>query len=199
MSVFHIAALHQYGSTNPLGLKASTPGTFGLSSIGVFALACVASTLVFFYPDLLGHPDNMIPANPYSTPQHIVPEWYYLWVYAILRSIPNKAMGVAAIGLTFAALASQPFLSTPQVGSGIFRPVSEWLFWTLVAYVGLLTWVGTETIMPATVLLGQVCTAYLGFYLLMLKPMVGWLEQECYLRLADFPRIARDGCCADAE
>jgi ubiquinol-cytochrome c reductase cytochrome b subunit len=126
LSIFHIASLHEYGSTNPLGINSqSTPIPFGLyfglkDLLGVLWLLVVFSILVFFYPDLLGHPDNLIPANPYATPQHIVPEWYFLWVYAILRSIPNKAMGVVAIGLVFASLASIPFLSGVHVGSGKF-------------------------------------------------------------------------------
>jgi len=190
LSIFHIAALHQYGSTNPLGVNTqSTTISFGpyfgpKDLVSFFALLFVFAVLVFFYPELLGHPDNLIPANPYSTPQHIVPEWYFLWVYAILRSIPNKAMGVAAIGLTFAGLISLPFLALPQVGSGKFRILSEWLFWTFVADVFLLTWAGAQPIMPATVLLGQVCTVYLFFYMFLALPFVGWLENQFYLRFS---------------
>mmetsp|Transcript_27822 Transcript_27822/g.61014 ORF Transcript_27822/g.61014 Transcript_27822/m.61014 type:complete len:148 (-) Transcript_27822:10-453(-) len=132
--------------------------------------------LVFFYPDWLGHPDNYIPANPYATPQHIVPEFYFLWVYAILRSIPNKAMGVIGIGLVFASLIALPFLSQVQVGSPRFRILSERLYWIFVGDVFLLTWVGAQEIMPATVLLGQVCTVILFLYLLVLLPFLGWFE-----------------------
>lgn len=136
-------------------------------------MALVFSILVFFYPDLLGHPDNMIPANPYSTPQHIVPEWYFLWVYAILRSIPNKAMGVLAIGLVFASLFALPFIS---LGGGKFRIITEWLYWTFLATVCLLTWLGGNEITPITSLVGQLCTAYLFLYLLVLLPGVGLIE-----------------------
>ena len=107
LSIFHIAALHQYGSTNPLGINTQASnvnfGTYFASKdlLAFLFLLLVFAILVFFYPEYLGHPDNLVPANPYSTPAHIVPEWYFLWVYAILRSIPNKAMGVIAIGLTF--------------------------------------------------------------------------------------------------
>jgi len=164
LSIFHIAALHQYGSTNPLGINSqSAPIAFGTyfglkDMLGVLVLLSVFSVLVFFAPDLLGHPDNLIPANPYATPQHIVPEWYFLWVYAILRSIPNKAMGVVAIGLVFASLALLPNVSAVMVGSGKFRLASTWLFWTLLADLMLLTWVGAQEIAPATVLLGQAAT-----------------------------------------
>lgn len=100
----HLAALHQYGSTNPLGINAQRdlvdfyPYFYTKDLVAALALSFGAAYLVNFAPELLGHPDNNIPANPYSTPAHIVPEWYFLWVYAILRSIPNKLAGVAAIG-----------------------------------------------------------------------------------------------------
>nr|QKY64149.1 apocytochrome b [Pandorina morum] len=179
LSIFHIAALHQYGSTNPLGVNAQSStlafgSYFGAKDlIGVLFLALLFSALVFFYPDLLGHPDNSIPANPYSTPQHIVPEWYFLWVYAILRSIPNKAMGVVTIALVFASLFALPFIS---LGGGKFRIITEWFYWTFLADVLLLTWLGGNEITPITSLVGQLCTAYLFFYLLVCLPLVGYSE-----------------------
>ena len=186
LSVFHIAALHQYGSTNPLGVNTQSATLnfmpyYGLKDlITLMAMFFVLSCLVFFYPDLLGHPDNLIPANPYSTPQHIVPEWYFLWVYAILRSIPNKVMGVLAIGLTFAGLIALPFMSGVHVGSGKFRMISEFLFWTFLADVLLLTWLGACEITPTTVLAGQICTGFLYLHLFVLLPFVGWLENLFY-------------------
>jgi ubiquinol-cytochrome c reductase cytochrome b subunit len=123
--------LHQYGSTNPLGVNSAAykigfSSYYGLKdAIGIVALLAVACILVCFYPDLLGHPDNLIPANPYATPAHIVPEWYFLWVYAILRSIPNKAMGVAAIGLMFACLAALPFWAPACSRKPMNIPVKE--------------------------------------------------------------------------
>jgi ubiquinol-cytochrome c reductase cytochrome b subunit len=180
LSVFHIAALHQYGSTNPLGINSQSStiafGTYFSSKdlLGALFLALAMSILVFFYPDLLGHPDNLIPANPYTTPAHIVPEWYFLWVYAILRSIPSKSMGVLAIGLVFASLFAMPFLS---LHGGKFRPITEWFFWTFLADVLLLTWLGGNEITPITSLVGQLCTAYLFFYLLIVLPFLGLVEQ----------------------
>lgn len=187
LSIFHIAALHQYGSTNPLGVNTQTStipfGVYFSSKdlLGVCYLLLAYAVLVFFYPEVLGHPDNLIPANPYATPQHIVPEWYFLWVYAILRSIPNKAAGVIAIGLTFASLIGLPFLSTVHVGSPRFRIISERLYWVFVADVFLLTWVGAQEIMPATVLLGQVATVVLFGYLLVVYPFLSWFESYLYL------------------
>lgn len=187
LSIFHIAALHQYGSTNPLGVN--TQGStipfatyFATKDIiGLIFLLILFVVLVFFYPEVLGHPDNLIPANPYSTPAHIVPEWYFLWVYAILRSIPNKAMGVIFIALTFAALISLPFLSLIHVGSPKFRVVSERLFWLFVADVFLLTWLGGQEINPSTVLLGQLCTFVLFVYLLVIYPFFSWFESLLFL------------------
>jgi ubiquinol-cytochrome c reductase cytochrome b subunit len=187
LSIFHIAALHQYGSTNPLGINtqgSTIPfGTYFTSKdlLALLFLLFVFAVLVFFYPEYLGHPDNLIPANPYSTPQHIVPEWYFLWVYAILRSIPNKAMGVIAIGLVFASLIALPFISVVQVGSPRFRIIYERLFWIFVADVFLLTWLGAQEIMPATVLLGQICTVVFFLYLLVILPFLGWLETSLIL------------------
>lgn len=187
LSIFHIAALHQYGSTNPLGIN--TQGAtihfgpyFGSKDLlALLFLILVFAILVFFYPEYLGHPDNLTPANPYVTPAHIVPEWYFLWVYAILRSIPNKAMGVIGIGLVFASLVALPFISVVQVGSPRFRLIYERLFWVFVADVFLLTWVGAQEIMPATVLLGQVCSVILFVYLLVILPFLGWLETALIL------------------
>jgi ubiquinol-cytochrome c reductase cytochrome b subunit len=187
LSIFHIAALHQYGSTNPLGVNTQTSTVpFGMyfaskDLLGLLILLFAFAILVFFYPEMLGHPDNLIPANPYSTPQHIVPEWYFLWFYAILRSIPNKAMGVVAIAITFASLIAMPFLSTTHIGSPKFRVMSERLFFVFVADLGLLTWVGAREILDSTILLGQVCTVILFIYLVILYPFLSMLESKLYL------------------
>nr|AOO35671.1 cytochrome b [Dunaliella salina] len=187
LSIFHIAALHQYGSTNPLGVNTQTSTIpFGMyfaskDLLGLLILLFVFACLVFFYPEMLGHPDNLIPANPYSTPQHIVPEWYFLWFYAILRSIPNKAMGVVAIAITFASLIAMPFLSCTHIGSPKFRVLSERLFFLFVADLALLTWVGAQEILDATIILGQVCTVILFAYLVIAYPFLSWLESYLYL------------------
>jgi ubiquinol-cytochrome c reductase cytochrome b subunit len=97
------------------------------------AFANFFSIFIFYAPNVLGHPDNYIPANPMSTPAHIVPEWYFLPVYAILRSIPNKLGGVAAIGLVFVSSFALPFINTSYVCSSSFRPIHQKLFWLLLA------------------------------------------------------------------
>lgn len=117
-----------------------------------------ATFQVAFYPEALGHPDNNIPANPYSTPAHIVPEWYFLWVYAILRSIPNKLAGVRAIGLVFAALAALPYQHKPNARGPIFRSQHQFLAWALIGDFVLLTYLGQQPVEPPFVLLGQLAT-----------------------------------------
>jgi quinol-cytochrome oxidoreductase complex cytochrome b subunit len=182
--ILHLAALHQYGSTNPLGVPSQAdqitfhPYYTSKDAVGVIALGIFAAILVFFYPDLLSHPDNNIPANPYATPAHIVPEWYFLWVYAILRSIPNKLAGVAAIGLVFISLFLLPFLHTSPSRSAIFRPIHELFFWTFIADCFLLTWIGQEPVEQPYILIGQLATVWFFLYLLFLTPFVGLLEHQ---------------------
>ena len=111
----------------------------------------------------MGHPDNYIPANPMSTPAHIVPEWYFLWVYAILRSIPNKLAGVAAIGLVFAALALLPYLHKPNCRSPVFRSLHQSFAWALIGDFLLLTYLGHQPVEPPFVFMGQLATvAFFG-------------------------------------
>ena len=139
-SIVHLAALHQYGSNNPLGCLAVVdkvsfyPYFFLKDLVGWVIFALFFSFFIYFAPNALGHPDNYIPANPMSTPAHIVPEWYFLPVYAILRSIPNKLAGVAAIGLVFVSLLLLPFINTSSIRSSNFRPLHKKLFWLFVGY-----------------------------------------------------------------
>ena len=128
--------------------------------VGAAPLGAFFAWLVFFHPDALGHPDNLVPANPYATPAHLVPEWYFLWVYAILRSIPSKPLGVVAVAAAMGLLIALPFLvDRPHRGRSlpVFRLGHEVLFWTFLADVALLTWVGAQPILPSTVLLGVAC------------------------------------------
>jgi len=181
-SIVHIAALHQYGSNNPLGIDARVdkvtfyPYFYVKDLIGWVVFAVFFSTFVFFYPNVLGHPDNYIPANPMSTPAHIVPEWYFLPVYAILRSIPNKLGGVAAIGLVFACLFALPFLNTSPIRSSTFRPIYRKLYWFLVADCLLLGWIGMKPVEDPYVLVGQIASVFFFFYFLVIVPLSGKIE-----------------------
>ena len=181
-SVIHLAALHQYGSNNPLGTN-STVDKVGLypyfyvkDLVGWVAFALFFSLFVYFYPNALGHPDNYIPANPMSTPAHIVPEWYFLWVYAILRSIPNKLAGVAAIALVFISLLALPFLNTSPIRSSNFRPFHKKFFWLILADVVLLSWIGQQPVEDPYILVGQCASVFFFIYFLIMVPFLGKFE-----------------------
>nr|QOZ41735.1 cytochrome b [Prototheca wickerhamii] len=182
LSIVHLAALHQYGSNNPLGTSAAVdklgfyPYFYVKDLLGTVAFAIFFSVFVYFYPNLLGHPDNYIPANPMSTPAHIVPEWYFLWVYAILRSIPNKLAGVAAIALVFICLFALPFLNTSPIRSNNFRPIHRKLFWTIFADCVLLSWIGQKPVEDPYILVGQLASVFFFFYFLVAVPLTGKLE-----------------------
>jgi quinol-cytochrome oxidoreductase complex cytochrome b subunit len=134
------------------------------------------SIFLFYFPNLLGHPDNYIPADPMSTPAHIVPEWYFLPFYAILRSIPDKLGGVAAMGGAIVILFFLPFINTSEVRSSTFRPIYRKLFWFIFADFLLLGWIGQEIVETPYVQIGQIATVFYFFYFLVLIPFVGLLE-----------------------
>jgi len=183
-SLVHLAALHQYGSNNPLGVVAHTdkisfyPYFYVKDLVAWVLFAIFFSFFVFFAPNALGHPDNYIEANPISTPAHIVPEWYFLWVYAILRSIPNKLAGVGAIGLTFVCLLALPWLHDSPIKGASFRPLYRLSFWFLVALVFVLGWIGAEPVEEPFLTIGQLASFSFFFYFLVLIPFLGPLEDE---------------------
>jgi ubiquinol-cytochrome c reductase cytochrome b subunit len=191
LSIFHLAALHQYGSNNPLGVNSQTDPIafypyYALKDLtGALVLGALASILVFYYPDLLSHPDNNIPANPYATPAHIVPEWYFLWVYAILRSIPNKLAGVGAIALVFVGLFLLPFIHQSPARSARFRVLHEYLFWTFIADCAILTWVGMQSVEQPYILIGQLAAVWFFLYIFVFTPLVGWLEHQLVVSCSD--------------
>ena len=182
LSIVHIAALHQYGSNNPLGINAKTdkisfyPYFYVKDLFGWTIFAFFFAYFIYYNPNLLGHPDNYIPANPMSTPAHIVPEWYFLWVYAILRSIPNKLAGVAAIALVFVSLFSLPFLNTSPIRSNNFKPLQRKFFWLLFADCLLLSWIGQKPVEDPYVIIGQLGSLFFFFYFLVFIPVSGKLE-----------------------
>jgi ubiquinol-cytochrome c reductase cytochrome b subunit len=194
-SIVHIAALHQYGSNNPLGSNSGVdkipfyPYFYVKDLVGWVAFALFFSVIVYFMPNLLGHPDNYIPANPMSTPAHIVPEWYFLWVYAILRSIPNKLGGVAAIALVFVALLLLPFLNTSPIRSSNFRPIQKNLFFLLVADTFVLVWIGQQPVEDPYILIGQLASVFFFIYFLLLVPFLGLFEKYLiYFQTKDFSK-----------
>jgi ubiquinol-cytochrome c reductase cytochrome b subunit len=184
LSAVHILALHQYGSNNPLGSFGGVdkvpfyPYFYVKDLVGWVGFALFFSFFVYFAPNLLGHPDNYIPANPMSTPAHIVPEWYFLPVYAILRSIPNKLGGVAAIALVFISLLALPFINTSEIRSSSFRPIHKKLFWLLVTDCVLLGWIGCQPVEAPYVTIGQIASVFFFFYFLICIPFLGKLENK---------------------
>lgn len=180
--IAHIALLHRDGSNNPLGIDSRSdsipfyPYAYVKDLFSLIVFIVFFSIFLFYFPNLLGHPDNYIPADPMSTPAHIVPEWYFLPFYAILRSIPDKLGGVAAMGGAIVILFFLPFINTSEVRSSTFRPIYRKLFWFLFADFLLLGWIGQEIVETPFVQIGQIATAFYFFYFLVLIPFVGLLE-----------------------
>lgn len=180
----HVAALHITGSNNPLGIEPKGPqDTLPFhpyytvkDSVGIVVYLAVFAGLVFFAPNYLGHADNYIPANPLVTPAHIVPEWYFLPFYAILRAVPDKLGGVVLMGGAIIVLFFLPWLDTSKVRSMRFRPLTRIMFllWTVNFFV--LTWVGGKPAEQPYVLISQIGTAIYFTYFLVVLPMMGRLE-----------------------
>ena len=181
----HVAALHITGSNNPLGIDPKGPqDTVPFhpyytvkDSVGVCVYFLVFAILVFFFPHILNHPDNYIPANPLVTPAHIVPEWYFLPFYAILRAVPSKLGGVVLMFSAIAVLFVLPWLDTSPVRSARFRPIYRALMFVLVASFLLLGYVGAKPPEGIWVVLGRVATAYYFLHFLVLLPLLGKLER----------------------
>ena len=184
MVIAHIALLHRDGSNNPLGIDSSMdkiafyPYYYVKDLFSVVVFVVFFSLFLFYYPNLLGHPDNYIPADPMSTPAHIVPEWYFLPFYAILRSIPDKLGGVAAMGGTIVILLFLPFINTSEVRSAAFRPLYRKLFWFIFADFLLLGWIGQEIVETPFIEIGQVGTVFYFLYFLVIIPALGILENR---------------------
>ncbi|MCL4148590.1 UNVERIFIED_CONTAM: hypothetical protein GTU68_064448 [Idotea baltica] len=180
LTVLHIWALHHVGNTNPTGVdirKDSLPfyAIKDLYAIVIFLIFFVAFT--FFAPNYLGHPDNYIEANPLVTPAHIVPEWYFLPFYAILRAITAKLGGVLAMFGAIAVLAFVPWLDTSRVRSTTYRPIYRWWFILLVVDFFVLMWVGGKPAEGIYTTISVVATAYWFIHFLVVLPIVGLIEK----------------------
>ena len=184
VSVIHLALLHKDGSNNPLGVDGTVdkipfyPYFFVKDLFAFFVFLLLFAFFVFFYPNAMGHPDNYIPADPMHTPAHIVPEWYFLPFYAILRSIPDKLGGVAAMGGALVILFLIPFTNTSEIRSTTFRPFFKICYWLLVADFLILGWVGQKPVKDIYVFVGQVGTVYYFLFFLVLIPVVGVIESK---------------------
>nr|YP_010704704.1 cytochrome b [Polypedilum masudai]UXG19091.1 cytochrome b [Polypedilum masudai] len=181
-TMIHLLFLHQTGSNNPLGINSNTDKIpfhpyFSFKDIFGFMILFFSLTFICLsYPYLLGDPDNFIPANPLVTPPHIQPEWYFLFAYAILRSIPNKLGGVIALVMSIAILFILPFTNKFNFQSNQFYPLNQILFWIMVIMVILLTWIGARPVEDPYVLTGQILT-FLYFFYFIINPIISiWWE-----------------------
>lgn len=175
--IIHLLFLHQTGSNNPIGINSNIdkipfhPYFTYKDIVGFIVIFFILISLVLINPYLLGDPDNFIPANPLVTPAHIQPEWYFLFAYAILRSIPNKLGGVIALVLSIAILIILPFYNLRKFRGIQFYPINQILFWSIVVTVILLTWIGARPVEEPYVLIGQILTViYFLYYLI--NPLV---------------------------
>nr|QHD47963.1 cytochrome b [Flavoperla sp. YW-2019] len=179
----HLLFLHQTGSNNPLGLNSDTdkipfhPYFSFKDIVGFLVLIMFLVILTLLEPYMLGDPDNFTPANPLVTPVHIQPEWYFLFAYAILRSIPNKLGGVIALVLSIAILFILPFSSKSKFRGLTFYPLNQILFWTLVVMVLLLTWIGARPVEDPYILVGQILTVtYFLYYII--NPLTSYIWDQ---------------------
>lgn len=182
--VLHIWALHVAGQNNPTGLDIKTksdavpmfPYAVAKDSVGLFAFLILFAWFVFFLPDYLGHADNYIEANPLVTPPHIVPEWYFLPFYAILRAIPSKLGGVIAMFSAIVVLVFVPWLDTSRVRSAKYRPLYKWFFWLLVISCLGLGYLGAKPPEGAYVVWSRIFTIYYFAHFLLVMPILGLIE-----------------------
>src|SRR5882724_4947910 len=183
--VLHVWALHVAGQNNPAGVEpqsdkdtvAITPYATAQDGFRMVCFCLVYAWFVFYMPNYLGHADNSIPANPAVTPQHIVPEWYYLPFYAILRAIPNKLMGVLALYGSIAILAFLPWLDTSRVRLANYRPLYRQFFWIFIAVTVGLGWLGAKPAEGGYVIAARILTFYYFAHFFIILPVLGWVEK----------------------
>nr|YP_009739396.1 apocytochrome b [Tricholoma terreum]QIC20240.1 apocytochrome b [Tricholoma terreum] len=182
LAVAHLLALHVHGSNNPNGVSshgdriAMHPYFIFKDLITIFAFFLILSIIVFFYPNLLGHSDNYIPADPMVTPASIVPEWYLLPFYAILRSIPNKLLGVVGMFGSLLILIILPITDLSRIRGNQFRPAMKIAFWFFVVDFIILMWIGSQHPVTPYVEIGQIATAFYFSWFLIIVPLIGISE-----------------------
>jgi len=182
--IVHIILLHEDGSNNPIGVDGNIdkipfhPYSTVKDIFGTIILMVLLGGFIFFAPNYMGHPDNYIPANPLVTPPHIQPEWYFLFVYTILRSIPDKLLGVIAMVAAILVMLTLPFLHTCNIRSHQFRPLAKISFWFFVGNFCILTYIGAQPPEYPWVAIGQCASIFYFAYFLIITPTIGWLENR---------------------
>lgn len=182
--LLHIALLHKDGSNNPLGIESKInripffPYFYVKDLFSVLFFGVLFSFFLFYFPNFLGHATNYIPANPLVTPAHIVPEWYFLPFYAILRSIPNKLGGVLAMFGAIVILMLLPFINFTDIRSPFFRIFYRLFFWLILIDFIILGWIGQKIVEEPFVTIGQVATFFYFFGILILVPLISYVEKD---------------------
>nr|WJJ69973.1 cytochrome b [Apolemia sp. 3 CWD-2005] len=180
----HVILLHVVGSNNPTGINTNAdkisfhPYFTTKDLFGFFILFLFISYLVFYIPNVLGDPENFMKANPLVTPIHIMPEWYFLFAYAILRAIPNKLGGVLALVASILILYLIPFIHTSWLKSLNFRPIGKLIFWIFISNFILLTWIGSKPVEDPFIFIGQLSSIFYFLYFLVLIPLIGLIENK---------------------
>nr|AKM22521.1 cytochrome b [Plodia interpunctella] len=180
LTMIHLLFLHMTGSNNPLGINSNLdkipfhPFFIYKDLIGFIILLFMLTMLTLTNPNLLGDPDNFIPANPLVTPVHIQPEWYFLFAYAILRSIPNKLGGVIGLIFSILILMILPFTFNKKIQGIQFYPINQIMFWSLITIIFLLTWIGARPVEDPYIITGQLLTLFYFSYFI-LTPIINKL------------------------
>ena len=178
----HFIALHTHGSNNPNGISGNAdripmhPYFMFKDAVTIIAFILVLTIIVCWYPNVLGHSDNYIPANPMQTPPSIVPEWYLLPFYAILRSIPNKLLGVVAMFGSLLILLILPLVDLSRIRGSQFRPFMKFINWLFFVNFIILMWIGSQHPEEPFVAIGQISTAIYFLYFIFFVPLVGVIE-----------------------
>nr|WJJ70134.1 cytochrome b [Praya sp.] len=184
--LIHIIFLHTTGSNTSIGLNINSDKVpfhiyFTIKDVyGIILLIIILFNLTFYSPNLLGDPENFIKSNSLVTPIHIMPEWYFLFAYAILRAIPNKLGGVICLFLCILVLFLVPFLHTSWIRSLSFRPIGKIFYWFFISNFILLTWIGSKPVEEPFIFIGQISSIFYFLYFLFFMPLLGLLENKVY-------------------